>query len=92
MKNMVNKHQNTVNELRARLNKGGKVSGAEVWMAFCLLGLYLLIICSYIGNIVQLVIASKAGITITLLIVLKIVGIIVPPLGILLGFLGFFGF
>lgn len=92
MKNMVNKHKTAVDDLRARLNKGSKISGAEVWMAFCLLGFYLLIICSYIGNIVQLVIASKAGITITLLIILKIVGIFIPPLGIVLGFLGFFGF
>ena len=50
---------------------------------------YIMMVVTWIGNIVQLVFFTDGGFTI--LVVLKIIGIFLAPLGMFLGFLGFFG-
>lgn len=50
---------------------------------------YIMMFVTWIGNIVQLVFFTDGGFTI--LVVLKIIGIFLAPLGMFLGFLGFFG-
>lgn len=50
---------------------------------------YLMMVITWISNIIQLVFFTDGGFTV--LVVLKIIGIFLAPLGMFLGFLGLFG-
>lgn len=53
------------------------------WVIVAFLG-----IVGYVGNVVQLI--HQALDPLTVLVILKLVGLVIPPLGALMGWIGFF--
>lgn len=58
-----------------------------VFGAFCVLALVVAAVIGWVSNLFAVIAAAKAGATVTVLLVLQAIGVVVPFLGALLGWL-----